>query len=392
MNAVTTRLRLSLFARALVALGVLGSFSLVLSVAIGTLFGLLTVGFGSMVADWLGVVAALPRLSAVTPVPPFLVAVGGIVGVLALVRGWATVAGHTSAEHLFRPDPVSLAGTGWLLCCCYLAVVEGAAALSAAISSALSSLPGFLLVLLAGGGLGVAVTVVEVRREVEQLRQRLVDGSVPAGEAHPALSGTVGRLARQADVAPPAVHVTATERPESFTVGHGEDALLVVSSGLVEALPGDELEAVLAHEVSHLANGDSRVMGAALVPLLAAETFADEEPRTRSDRLRNAAVSLATLYGQFGVAVLSRGRELAADAGAAALTGSPAALASALERLDDERGRPGTDLRDWERSAAALDILPPAEREAGTGPFRTHPSTDARIDRLRQLAERAATD
>ena len=55
------------------------------------------------------------------------------------------------------------------------------------------------------------------------------------------------------------------------TVGGGDDAVLLVLSGLVGALPEAELEAVLAHEVAHLANGDSRVMCAALGPVLAAD-------------------------------------------------------------------------------------------------------------------------
>jgi heat shock protein HtpX len=62
----------------------------------------------------------------------------------------------------------------------------------------------------------------------------------------------------------PSVRVVGSERPESMTIGGGDDAVLLVSSRLVGALPEAELEAVLAHEVAHLANGDSRVMGAAL--------------------------------------------------------------------------------------------------------------------------------
>ena len=56
-----------------------------------------------------------------------------------------------------------------------------------------------------------------------------------------------------------------------MTVGGGDDAILLVSSGLVGAPPEAELEAVLAHEIAHLVNGDGRVMGAALRPVLAAD-------------------------------------------------------------------------------------------------------------------------
>ena len=118
-----------------------------------------------------------------------------------------------------------------------------------------------------------------------------------------------------------------------------------MSAGLTEALPEAEVEAVLAHEVTHLMDGDSRAMGAALRPVLAA------------------------------------------DAAVAELTGSPAALAAALERLTEARRRPKADLREWERSVAVMDILPPEEPDVSTGPFRTHPPTAERVEHLSSLTE-----
>jgi len=89
---------------------------------------------------------------------------------------------------------------------------------------------------------------------------------------------------------------------------------------------------------------------------------------------------------RFGVTTLSRGREFTADRSAAQLTGSPSALASALRKLDDERGTPSEDKRVWTRSAAALDILPHDEAAGLGGVFRTHPSTEKRIEKLERLA------
>jgi heat shock protein HtpX len=88
---------------------------------------------------------------------------------------------------------------------------------------------------------------------------------------------------------------------------------------------------------------------------------------------------------QFGIAILSRGREFAADRGAAELTGAPSDLASALEALSDDRSRPSEDKHTWAKSASALDILPREAAVASPGPFRTHPSTEQRIERLEQL-------
>jgi len=75
-----------------------------------------------------------------------------------------------------------------------------------------------------------------------------------------------------------------------------------------------------------------------------------------------------------------RGRQ-----GAAELTGAPSDLASALEALSDDRSRPSEDKHTWAKSASALDILPREAAVASPGPFRTHPSTEQRIERLEQL-------
>jgi len=71
--------------------------------------------------------------------------------------------------------------------------------------------------------------------------------------------------------------------------------------------------------------------------------------------------------------------------GAAELTGAPSDLASALEALSDDRSRPSEDKHTWAKSASALDILPREAAVASPGPFRTHPSTEQRIERLEQL-------
>lgn len=94
---------------------------------------------------------------------------------------------------------------------------------------------------------------------------------------------------------------------------------------------------------------------------------------------------LQRLCSQFGVAYFSRGRELAADRGAARLTGDLAALASALRTLTETRSAPTEDLRTFEQSSAVLDILP-TEDDRSAGPFRTHPDTERRIRRLERLA------
>ena len=94
-------------------------------------------------------------------------------------------------------------------------------------------------------------------------------------------------------------------------------------------------------------------------------------------------------YGQFGITVLSRGRERATDVPATELTGSPTTLAGALEWLTGVRDRPEPGLREWEHSVAAVDILSPLEPGVSTGPFRTHPPIETRLEHLRSMTKSA---
>jgi heat shock protein HtpX len=234
----------------------------------------------------------------------------------------------------------------------------------------------------------LAAFVTALRTEARRLRERSLDGDSRASRPTDGVDSVVRRLTQQAGVPTPEVRITAYDRPAAFTIGAGEMATLVVSKGLLVHLPPAELEAVLAHEVSHLANGDSRLMALALPPVVFAEDLFEDDPDDLGEWFWWLFDRALLLYGQLGVAVLSRGREWAADAGAAALTGSPAALASALVRLNEARGPPPEDLREWSDALVALDVLPTLSAD-GTlrgWAFRTHPSTDARVTRLRRLA------
>jgi heat shock protein HtpX len=251
-----------------------------------------------------------------------------------------------------------------------------------------------------------------VRSEIRTLRAELTDTGTLAADRHPEVAGMVRRLAQQATIATPDVYIVNRRRPESYALGGRSDGTIVITRGVVRALSDRELQAVLAHEIAHLANGDSRILNLALVPMLVAERVgSDDRPQVGKRvgsvvvfnfpvvylaHLASWALVTAITWVQsqgvrFGVAFLSRGREFAADRTAARLTGSPSALASALRKLDDERGSPGEDMRSLKRSASALDILP-YEADHSWGPFRTHPGTEERIERLRRLATELETE
>ena len=172
----------------------------------------------------------------------------------------------------------------------------------------------------------------------------------------------------------------------AFATGGPDDAVVAVSDGLLRGLRPRELTAVLAHEVSHIANGDIQVMA-----------FADMVSRIASmlslagRLLLVLSLPLLLLGGVpipwLGIVILlsaptlsalvqlalSRNREYDADLGAAELTGDPVGLASALDRLERYQGRL------WER------ILMPDWRVPDPSLLRTHPETGERIARLLEL-------
>ncbi|MEY7851945.1 M48 family metallopeptidase [Natrarchaeobius sp. A-rgal3] len=241
-----------------------------------------------------------------------------------------------------------------------------------------------------------------IRAEIRRFNAEIGTTGTPATERHPEIATTVRRLAQQAGVSEPEVRIVNRRRPESYALGGRSNGTIVITRGVVRALEDEEIEAVLAHEVSHLANGDGRLVNLLLVPMLVAEDLGTRErPAFRFFHglgvfayvavffvwaVLGAVTTVQLFSCQLGVGLLSRGREFAADRAAAELTGSPGALASALETLYDARGRPDEDLRDFRRSAGALDILPPEKGRRGGDLLRTHPTTERRIAALKAMA------
>jgi heat shock protein HtpX len=209
----------------------------------------------------------------------------------------------------------------------------------------------------------------------------------------PELHAIVDRLCVLADVPKPEIVIEPELQPNSWLVGLSRGrARLHVTRGLLDLLTPTELEAVVGHELAHLVNRDAAVMTAVGGPgavLLAGgmRMLRGGWWFTLIGGVVAAGVGRVSLLG---TQVLSRDRELAADAGSAALTGRPAALASALRRISGQlRLIPQEDLR----LVACRDVfhLLAVEKEGEGWPGRlgaTHPPLERRIERLERM-ERA---
>lgn len=213
---------------------------------------------------------------------------------------------------------------------------------------------------------------------------------------------TMTQLSKQVSIPIPEVRMRDTEAIHAYTLIQNETPTIVISTGVLEALSRDEITAVLAHELAHLVHKDVKLLTIALIPqyLLRYTLDSTRDERVSGRRLQDKLFARGTLiiFGPIlmlcsalstvSVALLSRGREFAADRGAAKITGKPESLASALVALEHEQQRPAADLRSIDARIDILNVLPDSATADWNSNFcltRTHPSLDTRLERLRLL-------
>ncbi|HXW33530.1 MAG TPA: zinc metalloprotease HtpX [Acidimicrobiales bacterium] len=228
-------------------------------------------------------------------------------------------------------------------------------------------------------------------------------GHVVSPEQEPELHGVVDRLCALADMKKPRVAVAEVDMPNAFATGRNpNNAVICATRGIMRRLDEPELEAVLAHELSHVAHRDVAVMTiasflglvAGLVTRVLFYTglfggFGDDRSGENT-ALIELGVLLASLI-VYAISflltmALSRYRELAADRSGAILIGRPSLLASALVKVTGEMSRiPRRDLRAAE-SFNAFYFTPAFSKGASLSSlFSTHPTLERRLAQLSQL-------
>jgi heat shock protein HtpX len=214
----------------------------------------------------------------------------------------------------------------------------------------------------------------------------------------PELHQIVSRLCAIADLPMPKIAVVNSSMPNAFATGRNQkNAVVAVTTGIMQKLDHSELEAVLAHELTHVKNRDMMVMTIATFLSSMAQILVRSMPFMGSGGGRGRdsggsfivvfVVSLAVWVLSFIlIRALSRYREFAADRGAAIITGQPSNLVSALMKISGFRV-PTEDLRKVEGPVSALFIVPALTRSSIMNLFSTHPTLEARIEALQRIEQ-----
>ncbi|MFI7007318.1 zinc metalloprotease HtpX [Streptomyces sp. NPDC050145] len=218
-------------------------------------------------------------------------------------------------------------------------------------------------------------------------------------EQAPELHAAVDRLCALADMPKPRVAVADSDVPNAFATGRNrKNAMVCATTGLLRRLEPEELEGVLAHEMSHVAHRDVAVMTIAsflgvLAGLITRSAIWSGFGRSNRDSNAAVAVLIVTAVSAVVYAVsflltrlLSRYRELSADRAAALLTGRPSALASALTKVTGQIARiPTRDLRKAEPFNAFF-FAPAFSKESAGRLLASHPTLEQRLDQLSRIS------
>ncbi|MEA5617360.1 zinc metalloprotease HtpX [Cronbergia sp. UHCC 0137] len=219
----------------------------------------------------------------------------------------------------------------------------------------------------------------------------------------PGLYRMVQRLSARANIPMPGVYIVPGQAANAFATGRDpEHAAVAVTEGILNILPEDELEGVIAHELTHIINRDTLTQAVAatvagaisfLAQMLSYSLWFGGGSRDNERGGNPLGVLLTVILAPIAATIIqlaiSRTREFSADAGAAKLTRNPRALAKALQRLEATAKQMPLNANP---AFEPLLIIHPISGQFLGNLFSTHPATDARVSALLKLEQELATN
>ncbi len=211
----------------------------------------------------------------------------------------------------------------------------------------------------------------------------------------PGFYGIIEQLAHNAGLPMPKVYIIESDQPNAFATGRNpENAAIAATSGLLDRLSHEETAGVMAHELAHVGNRDTLIQTitatlAGAIGMLASFAFFFGG-HSRNNPLGIIGVLLIAILGPMMAMVvqmaISRGREYEADRIGAEICGHPLWLASALERIQEGADTIDNETAEEHPATAHMFIINPLHAHAIDGLFSTHPATENRVRRLREMA------
>jgi len=225
-------------------------------------------------------------------------------------------------------------------------------------------------------------------------------GAKPVSESEaPELYATVASLAQKASIPMPKIFIMENESPNAFATGRNpEHGVVAVTTGILRILNREELEGVLAHELSHIRHRDILIQSVAatlagaitMIANLARFTAFFGGGSSDDNRGNIFSVIIFSMIAAFAALLIqlaiSRSREYLADDSGAQLSGNPLFLANALKKL--QAGVARSPMNDANPSTASLFIVNPFRAKGMMSLFSTHPPMEERIKRLEDMAYR----
>jgi len=209
----------------------------------------------------------------------------------------------------------------------------------------------------------------------------------------PELFGIVKKLAAKAEIPMPKIYVIPENVPNAFATGRDpQHAVVAVNSGLVDMLDRDEVEGVLAHEISHIKHRDILIstvagcMANTITTIAHWGAYFGGDDRNRNPIATILVFILAPLAAAMLQMSISRSREYEADEFGGQISGKPDALADALLKIESYAKR--ITMRRATETTAHLFIINPFSGKDLKTLFSTHPSTEERVKLLREQARK----